>query len=163
MAYIVKIDDKEFKCDIEKLGNSYAVSLNGKNIQVEIAGIDKDAITLIINNRPYQITIGKENKITVDRDEYTFEVVDEKIARVLKIGADAIHKKETTVTAPMSGLVIEIEVKEGDTVRKGQGLLIIEAMKMQNEFKAPGEGIIKKIFVQKGQTVNSKDKLIIIE
>lgn len=163
MAYIVKIDDKEFKCDIEKSGNSYAVSLNGKNIQVEIADIDKEALTLIINNRLYQIHIGQENKIIVDREEYTFEVVDEKIARVLKAGADAAHKKETIITAPMPGLVIEVEIKEGDTVKKGQGLLIIEAMKMQNELKVPREGFIKKIFVQKGQTVNSNDKLIIIE
>lgn len=163
MAYIVKIDDKEFKCDIEKSGNSYVVSLNGKNIQVEVVDIDKETLTLIINNRPYQIHIGKDNKIAVDRDEYTFEVVDEKIARVLKAGADAVHKKETIITAPMPGLVIEVEVSEGDAVKKGQGLVIIEAMKMQNEFKAPRDGVIKKIFVQKGQTVNSKDKLIIIE
>lgn len=163
MAYIVKIDDKEFKCDIEKSGNSYVVSLNGKNIQVEVADIDKETLTLIINYRPYQIHIGKDNKITVDRDEYTFEVVDEKIAQVLNTGAETAHKKEAIISAPMPGLVIEVEVKEGDNVKKGQGLVIIEAMKMQNEFKAPREGLIKKIFVQKGQTVNSKDKLIIIE
>jgi pyruvate carboxylase subunit B len=67
------------------------------------------------------------------------------------------------VTALMPGLIIEIAVKEGDSVKKGQGLLIIEAMKMQNELKSPKDGIVKKIIVKKGQTVNNNDKLIVIE
>jgi len=163
MAYIIKIEDKEFKGDITKAGNGFKVLLDGKEVYVEIAQSDKDKITLIIDNKPYQIFLDSDNTLNINGELYNFEVIDEQVVKLLKSGAETTHKKETIVTAPMPGLVIEIEVKEGDTVKKGQGLLIIEAMKMQNEFKAPRDGIVKKILVQKGQTVNSKDTLIIIE
>jgi len=163
MAYIIKIEDKEFKGDITKAGNSFKVLLDGKEFQVEVAQSDEDKLTLIINNKPYQIFLDSDGTLNINGELYNFEVIDEQVAKVLKSGAEVTHKKEAIVTAPMPGLVIEVEVKEGDSVKKGQGLLIIEAMKMQNEFKSPRDGIVKKIMVQKGQTVNSKDVLIVIE
>uniref|UniRef100_A0A7V0Z687 Biotin/lipoyl-binding protein n=1 Tax=candidate division WOR-3 bacterium TaxID=2052148 RepID=A0A7V0Z687_UNCW3 len=163
MAYIIKIEDKEFKGDITKAGNSFKVLLDGKEFQVEFAQFDKDKLTLIIDNKPYQIFLDSDYTLNINGELYNFEVIDEQVAKVLKSGAEVAHKKEAIVTAPMPGLVIEVEVKEGESVKKGQGLLIIEAMKMQNEFKSPRDGIVKKIMVQKGQTVNSKDTLIIIE
>lgn len=163
MAYLIKIDDKEFKGDIEKTGNSLKVNLDGKEFLVEIAQIDKDKLTLLIDNKPYQIFKDGENQLNINGEVYTFEIFDESVAKLLKLSPEALHKKEVVVTAPMPGLVIEVEVKEGDAVKKGQGLLIIEAMKMQNEFKAPRDGIVKKIMVKKGQAVNSKDALVVIE
>jgi pyruvate carboxylase subunit B len=63
----------------------------------------------------------------------------------------------------MPGLVIEVTVKEGDSVKAGDALLVVEAMKMQNEVKTPKDGVVKKILVQKGKTLNSGDRLVIIE
>ncbi len=163
MAYIVKIDEKEFKCEVEKKGNAYRIVLNGKEIPVEIASADKDSLALIIDNKPCQIYLQQDNQLTINAETYSYEVVDEKVAQILKVGAETTHKKETIVTAPMPGLVIEVEVKEGDVVKKGQGLLIVEAMKMQNEMRSPRDGVVRKIVVQKGQTVNSRDTLVIIE
>ncbi len=163
MSYIIKIEDKEFKADIAKAGNIFKVLLDGREFRVEVAQSDKDKITLIIDNKPYQIFLDSDDTFNINGELYNFEVIDEQVAKVLKSGTEVTHKKEAIVTAPMPGLVIEVEVKEGDSVKKGQGLLIIEAMKMQNEFKSPRDGIVKKIMVQKGQTVNSKDTLIVIE
>ncbi|MEO0183921.1 MAG: biotin/lipoyl-containing protein [candidate division WOR-3 bacterium] len=163
MAYLIRIEDKEYTGSISRIGASFNILLNGKNIFAEVAGIEKDKLTLIIENRPYQVFLDGENQLTINGESYSFEVIDEQVAKVLKSAPDIGHKKEVTVTAPMPGLVIEVEVNEGDSVKKGQGLLIIEAMKMQNEFKAPRDGIVKKILVQKGQTVNSKDALVVIE
>ncbi len=163
MAYIIRIDEKEFKCEVEKKGNVYKIALNGKEIPVEIASTGKDSLTLIIDNKPYQIYLQQDNQLTINAETYSYEVIDEKVAQILKAGPETAHKKEAVVTAPMPGLVIEVEVKEGDMVKKGQGLLIVEAMKMQNEMKAPRDGVVKKVMVQKGQTVNSRDTLIVIE
>jgi len=163
MAYIVKIDDKEFKCEVEKKEKNYRILLDGKEIQAEVVKADKESLTLIINNKPYQIYLHEDNQLMVNTEGYSYEVIDEKVARVMKSGTEVLHKKEAVVTAPMPGLVIEVEVQEGDAVKKGQGLLIVEAMKMQNEMKSPRDGVVKKILVQKGQTVNSRDTLIIIE
>ena len=163
MGYIIKIEDKEFKGDITKAGNNFKVLLDGREFQVEVAQSDEDKLTLIINNKPYQIFLDSDYTLNINGELYNFEVIDEQVAKVLKSGTEVGHKKEAVLTTPMPGLVIEVEVKEGDSVKKGQGLLIIEAMKMQNEFKSPRDGIVKKIMVQKGQTVNSKDTLVVIE
>ncbi|MBK8879597.1 MAG: acetyl-CoA carboxylase biotin carboxyl carrier protein subunit [Haliscomenobacter sp.] len=64
------------------------------------------------------------------------------------------------IKAPMPGLVLEISVKEGDTVEKGQSLLILEAMKMENVLKSPGDGVVKRIFVDKGRPVDKNQILL---
>ncbi len=163
MAYIIKIEDREFKGEIKKSGNIFNIMLDGKEIPVEIANFDSQRLTLIIENRPYEIFLDGNNQLTINGESYSFEIIDEQVARILKSAPESGHKKETIISAPMPGLVIEVEVNEGDVVKKGQGLLIIEAMKMQNEFKSPRDGIVKKIMVQKGQTVNSRDALVVIE
>jgi len=163
MAYIVKIDDKEYNGDIRKVGNGFKVLLNGQEIQVNILGVDKNNLTLIIDRKPYYIYQDRDNQLTVNGETYSFEIIDEQVARLLKSSPETGHKKELIITAPMPGLVIEIEIKEGDVVKHGQALIVVEAMKMQNEMKSPREGVVKKVLVRKGQTVNSKDALVIIE
>lgn len=164
MAYIVKVDDKEFKVDVKRENNSLKVLLNGKEIKIEVASEQKNSqLTLIIDHKPYEVFLGSDNYIFINGEGYSTEVVDEQLLILLKASPETVHRKEVTITAPMPGLVIEIEAKEGDRVQQGQGLIIVEAMKMQNEMKSPRDGVIKKILVQKGQTVNSKDALVIIE
>ena len=164
MSYLVKIDNKKFKLDIKREGNYFKIFLNDKKINAEIISGDKNyQLTLIIDNKPYSIVFDSDNQISVNEEQYATEVVDEQIQKLIKVSPETVHKKELAVTAPMPGLVIELEVKEGDSVKSGQGLVIVEAMKMQNEMKAPKDGVIKKILVKKSQTVNSKDILIIIE
>ncbi|ASJ01206.1 pyruvate/oxaloacetate carboxyltransferase [Thermococcus gorgonarius] len=70
---------------------------------------------------------------------------------------------EGVVTAPMPGKILRILVKEGEQVKMGQGLLILEAMKMENEIPAPKDGVVKKILVKEGDTVNTGDPLMEIE
>jgi biotin carboxyl carrier protein len=67
-----------------------------------------------------------------------------------------------TVTSPMPGTILDIKVKEGDTVSSGQVLIILEAMKMENEIMAPADGTVTSIQVQKGASVNAGDVLIVL-
>lgn len=164
MAYIVKIDDKAFKIDIKREGGNFIIILNNKEIPIEVVRSDTASqFTLIIDNKPHDVVLDAENLISVDGEEFSSEVLDEQVQKLLKKAPQVGEKKELTVTAPMPGLVIEVEVAAGEAVKTGQGLVIVEAMKMQNEMKSPKDGIVKKIFVQKGQAVNSRDALIVIE
>jgi len=164
MAYIAKIDNQEFKIDVKKEGGKFKILLNNKEIQIEVVSTGKDSqLTLIIDNQPHSVIFDADNRVSVDGEEYVAQVVDEQVQRLIKAAPQLGEEKELTVIAPMPGLVVEVEVKEGDSVKVGQGLIIIEAMKMQNEMKAPRDGIVKKIFVQKGQTVNSRETLVVIE
>lgn len=163
MAYIVKIDEKKYKVDIKNISNNFSILLNNKKIQAEIVSNNGSQMTLFIDNKFYNIVSENENQISVNNEDYAVEVVDEQIQKMLKTSPDSAQKKEVIVSAPMPGLIVEIEVKEGDKVSANQGIMIVEAMKMQNEMKSPKDGIVKKIYVKNGQTVNSGDSLISIE
>lgn len=72
----------------------------------------------------------------------------------------AAQEGSSTIPAPLPGLILDVMVKEGDTVKSGQALLVMEAMKMENQIQAPFDGTVKKVFVQKGANISEGDKLI---
>ncbi len=164
MSFITKVDDKEYKLDVERHGNVFVIHLDKKEIRAEIAAPYQDSrISLIIDDKLYNIFFDAENHVLVNEEEYSIAVSDEHIHKLMMAGPAASQKMEATITVPMPGLVIELEVKEGDSVTAGQGLVVVEAMKMQNEIKSPKDGVVKQIFIKKGQSVNSREKLMVIE
>ena len=132
-------------------------------MKIELTHKEGDQLALIIDNKPFTVVLESDGHIVVNDEIYSVEIVDEQISKLIKASPERFHKREMAIRAPMPGLIIEVEVKEGDQVKTGQGLLIVEAMKMQNEMNAPSDGVVKKILVEKGQTVNSGDTLIVIE
>lgn len=164
MNFIVKVDDREYELSVDRRGNTFIVDLNNKKINAEVAApLHGSQMSMIIKDKLYNIFFDVENRLTVNEEEFVTEVVDTHIHKLMKARPAASEKKEVTVTVPMPGLIIEVEVNEGDTVNAGQGLIVVEAMKMQNEIKAPKDGIVKQILVKKGQSVNSREKLMIIQ
>ncbi len=163
MFYLVKVDNKDYKVEIKQQGNTFAVSLNNQKFVAEVVNFKNSELTLLFDHKLYQIVFDPGDRVIVNDEEFVAQAIDESVQRLIKTKPEETHKNELSVLVPMPGLVIEIEVKEGAQVKKDQGLVIVEAMKMQNEIKAPRDGVVKKILVKKGQTVNSKDPLLIIE
>lgn len=163
MAYVVKIDDREFRVELEKKGDMFDVMIDGQHKSVELVQQDGDKLLLLIDRKPYRIVLDTDDRLIVNDELYHAEILDEQIQKLLKASPQSLLKKDLVLAAPMPGLVIDVLVTEGDSVTKDQGLLIIEAMKMQNEMKTSRDGIVKQILVQKGQTINSGDKLLVIE
>jgi biotin carboxyl carrier protein len=163
MAFIIKVDNKEFKVDLKQEGKDFKVYLDGKEMKVEVAYEQGAQLTLIVDDKPFNIVLELDDQILVNDEAYSIEILDEQIQKLIKTSPKEFITKELAIKVPMPGLIIEVSVKQGDTVKAGQGLLIVEAMKMQNEMNAPRDGIVKKILVQKGQIVNSGDTLVIIE
>jgi biotin carboxyl carrier protein len=163
VSYIVNVENQEFRVDVIKDRKGYTAFLNGDKMRVEVARAEGNQLTLIVNNRPFVIMLESEDQIRVNSETYSVTVMDEQIQKLIKASPEKFHKKELAVKAVMPGLVIDVTVKEGDSVKAGDALLVVEAMKMQNEVKTPREGVVKKILVQQGKTVNSGDTLIIIE
>lgn len=163
MSYIVKVDNQVFRVDVLKDQKGYTAFLNGDKMRVEVAREEGNGLTLIVNNRAFVIVLESEDRIRVNSETYSVTVMDEQIQKLIKASPEKFHKKEMAVKAVMPGLVIDVTVKEGDSVKAGDALLVVEAMKMQNEVKTPREGVVKKILVQKGKTVNSGDTLVLIE
>jgi biotin carboxyl carrier protein len=106
----------------------------------------------------------KEYKLLIGDKEIDVKLKDEVEMQVHAMGLDEIstaHSRD--VSAPMPGLVLEINVKAGDSVAAGDQLIILEAMKMENVLSAPGEGIIEAVHVKKGQPVDKSQLLISFE
>ena len=163
MSYIVNVEEREYKIDLTKEAGGYVALIDGKKMNVEVAREDGDEIIIVVNNRPYVIMLESDVRIRVNGDVYEVNVMDEQIQKLIKASPEKFQKKDLALKAVMPGLVIDIMVKEGDPVKTGDALLVLEAMKMQNELKAPQDGTVKRVIVQKGKTVNTGDTLLVIE
>ena len=138
---------KESEIDIREIGDKvYSVIWNRKSYEIIVIDIDYDSksISLSIDGRKTDIKVSNKMDLLLER-----------------MGIDmSTSKKMTILKSPMPGLVIDWFVKEGDEVKEGDKLLILEAMKMENIIKSSGEGIIKKITASKGDAVEKNQVLI---
>ncbi len=122
----------------------YKVKVNGKTYEVKILGISE--------TEPMKIEKAKAPVAAASAAPKASEAP--KVAAPVGEG--------TPVNSPMQGTILEIKVKVGDSVKSGDNLVILEAMKLENEIKAPKDGVVKEIRVSKGQSVNANDALIVL-
>jgi glutaconyl-CoA/methylmalonyl-CoA decarboxylase subunit gamma len=158
----ITINKKEFEWRID---NRSEMFLGPRKIEASIEQISRHEYSVIFKGRSYHV-------ISNEKEAHAIIYVNNKkylaaISRHSHSAAQFSHqppgsKQESvfSVRAPMPGLVVRLEVKEGDRVKIGNGLLILEAMKMENEIKAMKEGIVRKIFIAHHQTVE-KDQLLL--
>lgn len=104
-----------------------------------------------------------EWEVTMEGRSLHASVVDERTRAIRELAGAREAPRERTITAPMPGLVVRVEVEVGQSVKPGQGVVIVEAMKMENELKAPGEGVVARIEVEAGQTVEKGAVLLVLE
>lgn len=141
------IDNKPFSWDVIEVKNgSFHVIKNNKSYSVEVikAEYAEKSFLISVNGNKYQLN------------------VKDKFDELLKsLGMDNLAAaKVNEIKAPMPGLVLDIRVSEGDEVKKGDPILVLEAMKMENILKSPTDGIVKKINVKKGLAVEKNQVLI---
>jgi biotin carboxyl carrier protein len=124
----------------------YHMLYQNQSFKVELVEIDDESKTVVLklNNKPVEIQL---------KDK--FDLLLEKLGMNFSKGAAAQDLK-----APMPGLIFDIKVKEGDKVKKGDALLVLEAMKMENILKSPGDGEVKTIKIKKGESVEKNQVLI---
>lgn len=158
MKYTVHIDASSFELHSEKMDDLDArfladdhlhVISDNKNYDARLEAIDMISRTMTVN---------------VNGVSYDLEIKDEYDELLHEMGLDVVpEQKMTDVRAPMPGLVLKVMVKVGDAIQKGDQLVILEAMKMENVLQAEGDGTIKSIEVSKGDTVDKTQVLIEME
>lgn len=131
-------------------GQEFPFKMEGNNVQV--------------GGNPHNVTLAGQ-MATVDGISYNFEAVglEDKEPKKRKAASKAAAQEAGAVTAIMPGLIIKVLKKVGDHVEKGDIILILEAMKMQNEIQAPAAGTIRQIHVKPGETVEMRQVLAIVE
>ena len=146
-------------------GNLFRVNVNGNEYDVDYTVTGNNLHSLIINNESYAIDISRNGNvydiIRVD-DFFKVEILDE-MKKFLKERVAKGLQGRQVIDTQMPGLILKILVEKGQEVALGQPLMILVAMKMENEIKAPKAGIVQEIFVSENQTVAAGCKLIIIE
>jgi biotin carboxyl carrier protein len=159
-----KVGDERFQLDFVGI---LPVLLNETKISPDIKVISDNEVSVIYNGKSYYVLIVTQRNnhvVYINNQRFCTSIVStaEEFIQKYLVKDESIGAK-IDIRAPMPGLVSKIEVKEGDTVEKGTGLVILEAMKMENELKADRYGLIKKIFVKEKQTVEKDQLLITLE
>ncbi len=162
MKYITIVEGKQFLVEII---DDKHVSVDGKVYEVDFESVSGQPVySLIVDGRSHESYIyqGEDNWQVLLRGRlYPVTVEDEREKRLrAAAGGGVIETGEFHLRAPMPGLVVTIPVTEGQAVKKGQVILILESMKMQNEIKAPRDGVIGRIRVKAGETVEQKQTLL---
>jgi len=158
---------REFQVVINPDGKDDTVLIDGVELPIHLKRIVGDTESLIVEGKSYLFNIGANDEGYTMRwyGGETHCVVEDEHARLLKqfIGAGDGGSGLKTVKAPMPGLVVKILTSPGAEVEKGDPLVVVEAMKMENEIGSPVKGVIKEIKVEEKQAVEKGEIMIVLE
>ena len=164
MTYEISIDGKTHRLELNHNEGRWKCRLDGRDIEVDAVLTRPDVISLRLGNKAYEVKcerVGSDPHLWVGSLRYAAEVRDPRSLRSRVRALDEQGPRK--LIAPMPGKVVRILVSQGAEVQAGAGVLVVEAMKMQNEVKSPKKGTIQKIVVTEGAAVNAGDVLAIVE
>lgn len=171
MKYVAQIGDQSFEIS---LIDGQRLSVDGEVFRFDVArGVDPEHFLLILDGRSYQLWIKEGERrqsagaqplrVNLQGFDYDVRVEDERARQLRQItGSDARSNGVEEVLAPMPGLVVKLLVERGQSVQKGEGLVIVEAMKMENEIRSPVSGEVREIRVGRRQAVEKGEVLALI-
>jgi biotin carboxyl carrier protein len=166
MTYEVLIDGVLHKVELQQDGARWHCTVNDQLHELDVAVTARDVLSVIENGRQFEIkreySLSGETHMILGSERFTAEVRDPRSLRSRRARTDLAHGP-VKITAPMSGKVVRVLISEGEEVEAGVGVLVVEAMKMQNEIKSPKKGTVRKLAVREGATVNAGETLAVVE
>jgi biotin carboxyl carrier protein len=165
MVYEIKVGGESYRLELEKSADGWNCFLNGQPIHIDAVIPRRDVLSLLIDGHTYEIKreqTASDLHMWVGGDRFTVQLYDPRSLRSRQHAATD-DKGPKKIVAPMPGRVVRLCVAENSTVETGQGIVVVEAMKMQNEIKSPKKGTVKKISAIPGEAVNPGDILAIVE
>lgn len=164
MKYFATVNDKEFEITID---NEWEITVNGERYDMDFQYLDGGGVlSLLLNSRSLEAVVNEKDEVweVLTKGElYTVQVQDERMYRLSQArGTMTAVTGEAHIKSPMPGLIVSIPVHVGDMVHKGDKLIILESMKMENELRAPREGVVSRVNVIKGDSVEKDQVLMVI-
>ncbi len=168
-TYVALLDGgkREEQVKVRQTGPGiYEVEVRGRVHVVDAFKHDNGTLSLIVDTSSYTAMLDQRGPVVNVRIEdsvFPMEILDEKRLRMRRVSGRFTAEGRQTVVSPMPGRVAKVLVKVGDEVKEGQGLVVVEAMKMENEMKSPKDGKVVELPVREGQAVEGNAKLCDIE
>ncbi len=166
MTYDVVVDGKTHQVELTRGDQLWLCKVDGQEIDVDAALTARDILSVLVGGKAYEIkrerSLQGELHMVIGSARYAVDVQDPRSLRTRRAVA-GLEAGPQKLKAPMPGKIVRIMVSEKEQVRTGQGLIVMEAMKMQNEMKSPKDGKVQKILTAEGSTVNAGDTLAIVE
>ncbi|HEV7553760.1 MAG TPA: biotin/lipoyl-containing protein [Candidatus Angelobacter sp.] len=165
MIYEVTLGKKIYRVELTRAGERWKCTLDGRELPVDVVYRQNGVLSLLLDGRSYEVkqeTVGAETRVVVGHERFSASVRDPRSFRSRR-RAGVAEEGVMKVKAPMPGKVVRVLVGVGTQVELGQSVIVIEAMKMQNELKAPKKGVVKKISVAEGAAVDAGQALAEVE
>ena len=162
MRYATTINDHTYVIEINRDGE---VTIDGETSSIDLRAIDEVTYSLLIEHRSHEALIelaGDTMNVLLNGRLYGAQVQDERARRLTQASGGGTHSGEVQIKSPMPGLIVATPVSEGETVKKGQTVIVLESMKMENELKAPRDGTVAAIKVAPRQNVEQHQVLVIL-
>lgn len=163
MIFDASFEGRTIRLEIVERDGRYIASLDGRTHTVDYVETGRDFVSLLVDGTSLEVGLSPKGRgYAVVLDDDAFEVVFEDAVR----GRAPAVKPATgsgRIMAPMPGRIVRVLVSKGDEVGPGQALLVIEAMKMENELRSPFKGKVQDLPVREGQAVETGALLLIVE
>lgn len=163
---IAQIREEPMAVEVREEDGLYVVTLGGEEIRADIRTPRPWIYSVILDGASYLVEVRAEDGeyvVDVEGEEHRIQMEERTHYLLHRREIGSGRRRGQTITAPMPGKVVHIAVQVGQEVKPGDGIVVVEAMKMENELRATTVGTIKEVRVQTGQAVNAGDVLIVIE
>jgi biotin carboxyl carrier protein len=162
MKYVTTINGREYMVEIL---DEHHLTVDGAAYEIDFESVsDQPVYSLIVNGQSFDAHVYPDEEVwqvLFQGNNYTAQVEDEREKRLrAALGGAASEQEEFHLKAPMPGMVVAVPVQAGQAVSKGDVLLILESMKMQNELRSPRDGNVERVRVDVGDRVEKKDTLL---
>jgi biotin carboxyl carrier protein len=169
MAYEIKLGDRIARIELlNRVDNKMIVAVDDQKYELDLVMVEKGVYSIIYNGHSYNIELiegeGKKDYIvnTFARS-FDVEIIDAESKYLHSRNQGSDMEGDLNISSPMPGKIIKVPVSIGESVTAGQTLIVVEAMKMQSEFKATGDRVVREILVKEGDTVSSHQLMIRLE
>ncbi len=164
MTYDINVEGTNYRLELNRVNGRWESRLDGREVEIDAVLTRRDVLSIIIGGKAYEIKrerTATDMHLWVGSRRYAVQLRDPRSLRSRATADDG--KGPRKLLAPMPGKVVRVLVKEDGEVEAGQGVVVVEAMKMQNEIKSPKKGVVRRMLAAEGANVNAGDVLAVVE
>jgi len=166
MKFEVLINNARRIVELQRTSERWSIALDGHAADADTIEIAPNIFSILLNGKSHEVRITPTPTgaltLQTDHQEFTAELLDPRAWRGRRHGALEAEGRQQII-APMPGKIVRVLVQAGDKVEAGQGLIVVEAMKMQNEIRSPKSGTVERLLAKEGQPVNAGEVLAWID